>query len=344
MLGVLWPATSATAQSVLFDVPGPGGSTLFHLNADAALVSRGVFGEGSIPVQGAGVRLMWYPAKGAFRAGGVDDRQWNALNVGDYSVAMGWNTTARGNYATAIGYNTRASGNYATAIGRDTEASGLGSTAMGYGTTAGEDYNTAMGLFTQASGGFSTTMGGYTIASGQFATAMGLLTTAHAFASLSLGRWNTIAGDPEDWVSTDPVLVVGNGFSPSNRSNAFTLLKNGNLTIAGNLTEDSDRRLKQDITPLTNTLNDLAHLQPVRYRFREGINRPEGDHLGLIAQEVAAVFPELVSEGADGYLSVSYTHLTAVLVQALNEQQKEIETLKARLARLENSATGSMEW
>ena len=68
-------------------------------------------------------------------------------------------------------------------------------------------------------------------------------------------------------------------------------------------------------------LNDgLARLQPVRFRFRAGTNRPEGAHIGLIAQEVEAVFPELVSEGANGYLSVSYANLSAVLVQALNEQ------------------------
>ena len=139
-----------------------------------------------------------------------------------------------------------------------------------------------------------------------------------------------------------------NGSSMS-RGNALTLRKNGNLNIAGTLTQTSDRRLKTDIHPLTDALDGLARLQPVRYRFREGANRPEGAHIGLIAQEVQAVFPELVSAGADGYLSVSYANLSAVLVQALheqqaeideqqaeiNEQQAEIEALNARLARLE---------
>ncbi len=54
-------------------------------------------------------------------------------------------------------------------------------------------------------------------------------------------------------------------------------------------------------------------------------------HIGLLAQEVEAVFPELVSRGSDGYLSVSYGKLSAVLVQALNEQQAEIEDQRAQI-------------
>ena len=327
MLGMLLPPQAATAQTTLFDVPGPGGSTLFHLNDDASLVSFGTFGQGTIPVQGPGVRLMWHPAKGAFRAGGIDDRQWNDTNVGDYSVAMGW--------------NAEASGDYATAIGRNTVASGSTSTAMGNGTTASGPASTAMGLVSTASGSTSIATGSFTTASGILTTTMGLRTTAQAYLSLVLGRNNTITGNTDLWVPSDPILVVGNG-TDTNPSNALTLLKNGNLTIAGTLTENSDQRLKEGIIPLTEVLNDLARLQPIRYRFRAGTNRPEGEHIGLIAQEVEAVFPELVGQDADGYLSVSYTHLTAVLVQALNEQQAEIKalrkdntTLHKRLSRLE---------
>ena len=69
LFALLLLAPTATAQTTLFDVPGPGGSALFHLNDDASLVSFGTFGQGSIPVQGPGVRLMWHPAKRAFRAG-----------------------------------------------------------------------------------------------------------------------------------------------------------------------------------------------------------------------------------------------------------------------------------
>ena len=78
----------------------------------------------------------------------------------------------------------------------------------------------------------------------------------------------------------------------------MTLLKSGNMSIAGILFQNSDRRLKTAIHPLADALDGLARLQPVRFRFRAGTNRPEGEHIGLIAQEVQVVFPELVQQEA----------------------------------------------
>ena len=57
--------------------------------------------------------------------------------------------------------------------------------------------------------------------------------------------------------------------------------------------------------------------------------------MGLIAQEVQAVLPELVSEDGEGYLSVNYANLVAVLVEANKEQQKLIEDLQKRVEKLE---------
>ncbi|MFQ5572482.1 MAG: tail fiber domain-containing protein, partial [Rhodothermales bacterium] len=264
---------------------------------------------------------------------------------GQASTAMGDNTEASGNRSTAMGGFTTASGLTSTAIGLSTTASGVNSTAMGDGTTASGENSTALGSNTTASGINTTAMGGTTTALGWYSTTMGVQTIAQANASLVLGRNNVITGTINSWVSTDPVLVVGNGSSTANRANAFTLLKNGNLTIAGTLTQNSDRRLKTDIHPLSDALSAIMRLQPVRYRFRAGTNRPQGVQIGLIAQEVQAVFPELVREEADGYLSLSYANLSAVLVQALKEQQAQIDTLQERLERLEimllQASTGS---
>jgi hypothetical protein len=203
------------------------------------------------------------------------------------------------------------------------------------------DYSVALGAGTTASGLVSTALGFHTTASGLNAVAIGTSTTAQAYASLVLGRYNIIAGNPTSWTGSDPVLVVGNGSNSSNRSNALTLLQSGTMFIAGTLFENSDRRLKRDIQPLRDALAGVRRLQAVRYRFRESANRAEGAHIGLVAQEVATVFPELVQEEANGLLSVSYSKLTAVLVQALNEQQTQIERLQDRLARLEALLAGA---
>src|SRR5690606_11461027 len=131
---------------------------------------------------------------------------------------------------------------------------------------------TAMGSGTIANGSFATAMGSGTLASGSVTTAMGLNTTAQAYASLAIGRFNTAAGNSTAWFDFDPLFVAGNGYGSAStqRSNALTLYKNGNLTIAGSLTQSSDARLKQDVAPLTGALEALAALQPVRYRFRAG--------------------------------------------------------------------------
>jgi len=88
----------------------------------------------------------------------------------------------------------------------------------------------AMGVNTTASGFRSTAMGRETTASGFRSTAMGHLTTAQAFASTVLGRYNRISGDTTNWVDSDPLFAIGNGTS-TNRSNAMTVLKNGNVGI-----------------------------------------------------------------------------------------------------------------
>jgi multidrug efflux pump subunit AcrA (membrane-fusion protein) len=81
-------------------------------------------------------------------------------------------------------------------------------------------------------------------------------------------------------------------------------------------------------------LDGLLGLTPIRYRFREGTGHPLERQIGLSAQEVERAFPELVSRDSKGYLSVAYTNLTAVLVRAIQEQQAEIEALRAEVAAL----------
>jgi hypothetical protein len=181
-------------------------------------------------------------------------------------------------------------------------------------------------------------MGFLTSATGAVSTAMGFWNTAQAFSSVVMGRYNAFSGSTTTWVSTDPVLVVGNGLSDASRSNALTLLKNGNMTIAGTLTQSSDLRFKEDIEPLHSALDGVMRLQPIHYRFREGTAHPTERRIGLGAQDVLRIFPELVLQDAQGYLSVAYTDLAAVLVRAVQEQQATIEALRAEVAALRAAA------
>ena len=64
------------------------------------------------------------------------------------------------------------------------------------------------------------------------------------------------------------------------------------------------------------------------------MNFPEGKRIGLIAQEVEEVIPELVHTADDGYKSVEYANLIAVLIEAVKEQQKQIEDLEEKISSI----------
>jgi len=96
----------------------------------------------------------------------------------------------------------------------------------------------------------------------------------------------------------------------------------GDATLAGTLTENSDIRLKKDITPITDALFSLSQIHGYRYQWKNRVNKD--DQIGLIAQEVQAVYPELISENEEGMLSVSYTKMVPVLLEAIKEQQEMI--------------------
>jgi hypothetical protein len=95
----------------------------------------------------------------------------------------------------------------------------------------------------------------------------------------------------------------------------------------------SDIRLKDIEKPIENAVENLSSLQTVYYSWKDSDNKRL--HLGLIAQEVEAVFPEIVSESSiDEMKGVTYTELIPVLVKAIQEQQSQIESLKAEIQTL----------
>ncbi len=116
----------------------------------------------------------------------------------------------------------------------------------------------------------------------------------------------------------------------------------GNAYLTGTLTQNSDARLKQDVRDLGYGLHEVLQLRPVSWQWKD---RPkERFSMGLIAQEVDPVIPELVLKNSDqaGTMSLNYIGLVPVLVKAIQEQQTalerkdaEIQSLSARLAALE---------
>ncbi len=114
-------------------------------------------------------------------------------------------------------------------------------------------------------------------------------------------------------------------------SGTTAMVVQGNLSVNGT-TYTSDSRFKKDITTLANPLQKLMQLRGVTYHMRTdafpAMQFDSGNQVGLIAQEVEKIIPEVVSTNSEGYKSVDYAKLVPLLIEAIKEQQKEIDQLK----------------
>ena len=313
---------------------GTPGSDL-HVDGIDGVLFEGTFENGTIPKEGSGARMMWYPAKAAFRAGHLSrGTYWDADSIGEYSIAMGRNTKAIGENSTALGCYTEAIGEKSTALGYNTEARGNYSTTMGYATKTSGSNSTSMGYSTEAQGSHSTAMGYATKAIGRGSTALGGFTNARAW-SLAIGRFNIDEGSIDSWYTNDFVLTIGDGYLEDNRSNLLTVKKNGDMWIQGTLTENSDKHLKNEIIPLNNSIDRLKQLTGVNFTWKDTETMGNEKHIGLLAQDVEKVFPELVGEN-EGYKTTNYTGLIPVLVEAIKEQQQMIDELREQIKQLKS--------
>ena len=260
----------------------------------------------------------------------------NASNHGDigsnavdlsYQDSPGVANGATGRNSIAMGWNTKAEGNYSTAMGGDTTANGANSTAMG--------------SITEASGYASTAMGNETRAIGYYSIATGNTTIARDFATLVIGQYNssgssaTGANSYFSFSTSAPAFVIGNGTASNAKSDAFKVMFNGDTTVSNDLTVNgdvvisSDARLKSNIVSLGSTLPKLLQIDGKSYEMKGK------QKIGVLAQEIQEVFPELVSEDDNEMLAVNYQGLVPVLINALKEQQSEIEILKQQQAEID---------
>ena len=125
-------------------------------------------------------------------------------------------------------------------------------------------------------------------------------------------------------------------FRNSGGSNICTITNGGNLTASGNVTAYSDERLKKDIVTIDNPIDKIKAMRGVYYKEIE-TDRPR---TGVIAQEVEKVLPEVVHDHEDtnpetgettSTKAVDYGNMVGLLIEAIKEQQDEIERLKAIL-------------
>jgi hypothetical protein len=104
--------------------------------------------------------------------------------------------------------------------------------------------------------------------------------------------------------------------------------------MADSFNSASDARLKNQVVNLDGALDNLDHMRGVYHHWIHE-NQPQERHIGVIAQEVQAIYPELVNLGGNGYLSVNYPKLTAVLLQSIKELKAIVLDLGKKVEKLE---------
>ena len=284
-------------------------------------------GDGDLPAAGRlggteGDSVTSY-GKEAGTGGSVNTFIGNAagkVTTGEANTFLGYvagysNTTGEKN--TFLGYVA----GYSNTTGEDNTFLGYGA---GYSNISGH-YNTCMGNHA----GFSNTTGEKNTFLGYGAGAAN--TTGHG--NVFLGYW---AGYNE--TGSGRLYIHNSGFTSPliyGDFNLRTIQINGSLNIA-DASAASDLSFKRDIKPLEGSLEKVTSLKGVSFAWRtdqypdKGFR--DGRQIGLIAQDVEKVLPELVKTDKDGKKSLSYGKLTAVLVEAIKTQHKEIEKQEARLS------------
>lgn len=262
------------------------------------------------------------------------------------ALSTGWQNTAVG-YDAGSGISGGASDNAVfgngagRAIGGSSANTALGSRALQLGTGV---RNTVIGAYVLP----DATSGDYNVAIGY-----------NSGDDLTTGSYNTIIGSnvvvPSGSLSNNIIIADGQGnqrinVDSSGRVGLGALNTSYQLTVNGGAIAtawdiSSDRRLKKNIRKLENPLNKILQLQAVSFDWDENTNplQPSRkEDIGLIAQDVEKIFPELVTTGKNGYKSVSYSKLVSPLIGALQdihaenmEMKKTIETLLLENSRLQ---------
>lgn len=121
-------------------------------------------------------------------------------------------------------------------------------------------------------------------------------------------------------------------FNPQN-TGYYGGLAAGRLWASSGSLSGSDLRLKTQVSPLREAAENVLKLRGVRFRWRDA-GEGDAEAIGLIAQEVEQVFPEVVQTGPDGMKGVNYSALVAPLIEALKAQQAQIGELQAQVRAL----------
>jgi hypothetical protein len=260
---------------------------------------------------------------------------------------MGLSTAASGQGSTAMGISTLASGSYSTALG-------YYSTAQSYASLVLGRYNTLVGLSTEwnmwdpvfvigngsSEDSRSNAMTVYKNGIADFGWFLNL-NKSQTGAALKVNDSEAIwyDGTYYSWGFGGSYNVFADKMSVATTANPGTygLYVAGSAYCTGSW-GGSDLRWKKDIEPLDGILPKIVQLQGTSFNWKTDeypeMNFENRKQIGLVAQDVERIFPDLVRTDDKGYKAVSYEKLPVLLLEGIKEQQKQLEAVKIENSEL----------
>ena len=193
---------------------------------------------------------------------------------------------------------------------------------------------TSYGIYALSEGlGYTSNIGTFSIAAGNGSSVSQGIAGYATGTGTNEGVYGTSSGGTTNWAGYffGDVCITGQIVATNLSSATGTSLV---IDATGSIKKlSSDSRLKENITPLTNSLEKVLKLKGVNFTWKsDSTHTPD---LGFIAQDVQKILPELVIKDAnDGLLSVKYQNLVAVLTEAIKEQQQQIESQQKEIDEL----------
>lgn len=308
------------------------GVSLFRVNVNGGALFGGSYDAGAsngVPAEGAGTRMMWYPGKGAFRAGGINGTQWDDANIGTYSTALGENVRASGDNSLAAGNRATAANVGTIALGEDVTATGANSVVFGYkASTSSAAGSPRVGTFVFGDRSTTTdTIHPLYTNSATWRVANGFL--VWTTSNQTTGVMITSGATQNPWAQTNAAIATSTG--------AY-------LHTNGTWTNNSDVNRKHAFDGISGeaVLENLSTLPISSWSYRT--EAPGIRHIGPMAQDFHAVFrlgddPKAISSVDEAGVALAAAQALERRTAELRRQnaalRDEVTELKKRLERLE---------
>jgi hypothetical protein len=288
----------------------------------------------------------------------------NTIASGWASTAMGQNTIASGDVSTAMGFNTIAASYRSSAIGRYNVGGGSATSwvatdplfEIGNGAGSSATAN-AMTVLKNGNVGIGTATPMRTLHMSSPSVSNELIMEVQDGQS-DWNKWNLFVNGGTG-NAQNLTLRILNDAGTAAMLTSMTWLANGNVGIGamtpgyrlevngtagkpggGSWSTSSDSRLKNIDGDYARGLNDILRLRSIRFHYKPGNPRrlpSEPQEIGFVAQEVAEVFPECVTEGKDGYLDFNMHAVNVAMVNAIKELNGKLDAEGSRIAALEEN-------